>query len=152
MTALLLLLGAVVLVSGGLALVLLQPVDGWAAWLKARWHERVTAVWCSWWDSEWRGSYDRALDCGCVDDSVVVGCMVCSRTSCPTLQVHDHDPYPPEAAEAPDPVDAVQDEYQRGSWFVDGGHPRDCTEKCCIDIRVLEFDWHAREYEIGSSR
>jgi hypothetical protein len=65
-------------------------------------------------------------------------------------------PYPPEAAEAPDPVDAVQDEYQRGSWFVDGGHPKDCTEKCCFEIRLNDlhdaFDWHAAEHEMRSKR
>lgn len=62
--------------------------------------------------------------------------------------------YPPEVAEVPDPVDAVHDEYQRSSYFVDGGHPADCAEKCCWEIRLTEmhdaFDWGAYEHEMRS--
>lgn len=66
------------------------------------------------------------------------------------------DVYPPEAAEAPDPVDAHQDEYQRTSYFVDGGHPNDCAEQCCFEIRLTlmhdAFDWGSYEHEMRSAR
>jgi len=56
----------------------------------------------------------------------------------------------------PDPVDAVHDEYERSSYFVDGGHPKDCAEKCCWEIRLTElhdaFDWHAAEYDLRTKR
>jgi hypothetical protein len=88
---------------------------------------------------------------------IVSGCLalLCLR--------REPDPYPPEAAEAPDPVDSQHDEYQRASWFtdagvpvVDGGHPKDCGGKCCFEIRLTElvaaFDWHAAEHEMRSKR
>jgi hypothetical protein len=73
------------------------------------------------------------------------------------------DGYPPEAAEAPDPVNEIGDEYQRAKWFtgagvpvVDGGHPEDCAETCCFEIRLTElveaFDWGAYEHEMRSKR
>lgn len=66
------------------------------------------------------------------------------------------DVYPSEAAEVPDPVDAQHDEYERSSYFVDGGHPNDCAERCCWEIRLTEmhdaFDWGAYEHEMRSKR
>jgi hypothetical protein len=76
--------------------------------------------------------------------------------------VRDPEPYDKNFAEAPDPVDEVHDGYQRAAWFtgadgntcpvVPGNHPLDCWERCCIDIRVAEFDWHAAEHEMRSKR
>ena len=75
---------------------------------------------------------------------------------------HGPEPYPPEAAEAPDLVERAYTEagdtfgFQRTSYYVDGGHPKDCTEKCCFEIRLTElhdaFDWHAAEHEMRSKR
>lgn len=71
-------------------------------------------------------------------------------------------PYPPEAAEAPDLVERAFTEagdtfgFQRTSYYVDGGHPKDCAESCCFEIRLTElhdsFDWSAREHEMRSKR
>lgn len=72
------------------------------------------------------------------------------------------DVYPPEAAEAPDLVERAYTDagdtfgFQRTSYFVDGGHPKNCTERCCWEIRLTEkhdaFDWHAAEHEMRSKR
>jgi hypothetical protein len=62
----------------------------------------------------------------------------------------------PEAAEAPDEVERAY--AQTGAAFgfpvayVKSDHPESCLEKCCIDIRVHDFDWHAYEHEMGSKR
>lgn len=61
------------------------------------------------------------------------------------------DPYPPEAADAPDGVDE-----RFGSIYVESDHPRDCAAACCREIRLNEltdaFDWHAYEYEMRKTK
>lgn len=61
------------------------------------------------------------------------------------------DPYPPEAADAPDGVDE-----RFGSIYVESDHPRDCGAACCREIRLNEltdaFDWHAYEYEMRKTK
>lgn len=67
--------------------------------------------------------------------------------------------YPPEAAEAPDLVERAYTDagdtfgFERSSYFVDGGHPKDCAERCCWEIRLTEkhdaFDWGSYEHEMS---
>ncbi len=115
MIAILLLLGAVLLASGGLTVLLLwgatHPAGNLKAALKARWYRLFQDP-------------DSKSSTGKVSDPVV------------------------EAFEENGDTFG----FQRASWFIPGNHRLDCWEKCCIDIRVLEFDWHAREYEMGTKR
>jgi hypothetical protein len=68
------------------------------------------------------------------------------------------DPYPPEAAEAPDIVARAYEDagdtfgFQRAVPFVEGDHPKDCADECCFAIRMQELvdadDWNAAELAI----
>lgn len=67
---------------------------------------------------------------------------------------HDPDPYAPEFAEAPDPVDAHADTVpvERAEWWTGqrlGGYR---LSEGWIAYAESEFDWHAAEYMVRRVR
>jgi hypothetical protein len=71
-------------------------------------------------DSWYSRTFEGRASCGCRTNAIY-GCMRCGRTACPEHREHScaelPDTYPPEAAEAPDPVDDVHDTYERAKYF-----------------------------------